>query len=108
MRICSAIPKLERTFAHCKFVAEHRIEWLRCFEETVEKMAWDAAPETAHALCIKQHATKAEPEPECCENDPPTCADDKKWWIHQQINKVGQKVASKTTELLWVWKRRIL
>ena len=23
----------------------------------------DAAPETAHALCIKQHATKAEPEP---------------------------------------------
>ena len=101
VRICSAIPKLERTFAHCKFVAEHRIEWLRCFEETVEKMAWDAAPETAHALCIKQHATKAEPEPECCENDPPTCADDKKWWIHQQINKVGQKVASKTTELLW-------
>ena len=26
VRICSAIPKLERTFAHCKFVAEHRIE----------------------------------------------------------------------------------
>ena len=97
VRICSAIPKLERTFAHCKFVAEHRIEWLRCFEETVEKMAVDAAPDEARALCIKQHATEKEPEgpKECCKNDPPDC--DKKWWI----NKVWDKTLSKTTEVLW-------
>ena len=97
VRICSAIPKLERTFAHCKFVAEHRIEWLRCFEETVEKMAVDAAPDEARALCIKQHATEKEPEgpKECCKNDPPDC--DKKWWI----NKVWDKTLSKTTEGLW-------
>jgi hypothetical protein len=77
VRICSAIPRLERSFEHCKqdVLKESGVGWLRCFQETTEKQAMDHAAQTAKELCEKSQPRENGQPAACCSDPKTECPD---------------------------------